>query len=83
MVGLLVYHDCEPCKTGRTDWDAVCNVDSCGPKEAYIRWGAHWRHLANLIEPSVCSDGAPYVKLLWPLVIIVRPHRSTTYIDAA
>jgi len=22
----------------------------------------------------------PYVKLLWPLVIIIKPHRSTAYV---
>jgi len=25
---------------------------------------AHWRHLANTIEPSVCGGDAAYVKLL-------------------
>jgi len=32
-------------------WDA----DSGGGKEACIRWGAHWHHLANTIEPSMCG----------------------------
>jgi len=27
------------------------------------------RHLSNDIEPSVYGSNAPYVKLLWPLVI--------------
>jgi len=26
--------------------------------------GAHWRHLANTSEPSVCGGDAAYVKLL-------------------
>jgi len=29
----------ELCKNGRTDWDAVWNVDSGEPKESCIRWG--------------------------------------------
>jgi len=33
-------------------------MDSGGPKEACIRWGAHWLHLANTIEPSMCGGDA-------------------------
>ena len=29
-------------------------MDSGGPKEACVTWGAHWHHLANTIEPSTC-----------------------------
>jgi len=29
---------------------------------------AHWRHLANTIEPLSAASMQPYVKLLWPLV---------------
>jgi len=36
-----------------TDRDAVWVVDLDGPKEACIRWGAHWQNLANAIEPSM------------------------------
>jgi len=47
-------------------------------------WGAYWRHLANTTEPSCTTTMRPYVKLLRQLVIIIsRPHRSTTYVDAA
>jgi len=63
-LGRSVCHDREPCKTNR---EAVWDVDSGGRKEACIRWGAHWRHLANTTEPSVCGSDAPYVKLLCPL----------------
>ena len=39
---------------------------------AFYIWGSHWRHLANTTEPSVCVAAMrPYVKLLWPLVIII------------
>ena len=35
----------------------------------FTRWGAHWRHLANTIEPFVCGfHVALYIKLHWPLV---------------
>jgi len=27
-------------------------------KEARIRWGAYWCHLANTTEPSMCGDNA-------------------------
>jgi len=42
-------------KTGLTDRDAVRVVCWGGPKEACIRWGAQWHHLANMIESFVCS----------------------------
>jgi len=35
------------------------------------RWVAHWRSLANTIEPCLCRCAAtmrPLIKLLWPLV---------------
>ena len=36
-----------------------------GPIEPCIRWGAHWRHLANTCEEAMW----PYVKILSPLVV--------------
>ena len=54
----------------------ICQV---APMSPY--WRAHWCHPVNTIEPSVCGGMLSFVKLLWPLVI--RPHRSTTYVDAA
>jgi len=53
-----VRHDREPCRIGWTDRDAVWDMDSGGPKETCARWGSHWRHLANTIEPSVCGGDA-------------------------
>ena len=46
------------CKNSRTDRDAVWHMDSGEPKEGCIIWGAHWRHLANATESSVCSGDA-------------------------
>jgi len=108
-VARSVGHDCEPCKNGKKDWDAVWDMDSGGPNELCITWGcrsphvkvpfwgqkwagpghaqacptvdilsdsaggrtstvqmpigctrygAHWRHLANTTEPSVCGGDA-------------------------
>jgi len=51
----------ELCNYGRTDEFAVWIVDSGGPKEAQvnrIRQVAHWRHLSNTIETSVCGSNA-------------------------
>jgi len=48
---------------------AVWVMDSGEPKKAQVQ-RAHWRHLANTIELFVCGGDAPYVKLLWPLVIM-------------
>jgi len=38
------------------------------------RGRTHCRHLANTIELSVYGGDAPYVKLLWPLVIFGLAH---------
>jgi len=38
---------------------------AAGPRKHV--WGAHWRNLVNMIEPSICGGNAPVVKLLWPL----------------
>jgi len=39
------------------------------------RYGrTHCRQLVNAIEPSVNGSDAPYVKLLWPLVIFGHAH---------
>jgi len=39
----------------------------CGGRLGCTRWGAYWRHLANMTEPSVCGDNAA---LLWPPYVI-------------
>jgi len=36
-------------------------MPSDGPTEACVTWGALWRHLANAIEPSVCSGDAAFL----------------------
>jgi len=39
-------------------------VDSASPKEACIRWGAHWRLLGNMIETSMCGISAALCYLI-------------------
>jgi len=55
-VCLSVCHSREPCKNGWTERYAVWDVDSGGLKEACVRWGAHWRNLANTIKPYMCGE---------------------------
>jgi len=57
-------HDREPYKNGLTDRDADWDMDSGGPKECpdadwdVLDGSAHWYHLANATEPSVCVGDA-------------------------
>ena len=46
------------CKNGRTYGDAVWVADSGGPADACVKWGAHWRHLANMTELSMFGGPA-------------------------
>ena len=57
-------HCLELCKNGRTDLGAIWVVDLYGPSEACVTCGAHWRHMANTIEPFVCCGDAPFFYLL-------------------
>jgi len=41
------------CKNGLTDRDVIWVMDLGRQKEACFTWGAHWRRLANMIEPSM------------------------------
>jgi len=42
-------------KNVQTSRDSIWDLDSVGPKEACVRWGAHWRYLSNTAEPSMCG----------------------------
>jgi len=35
-----------------------------GPRKHVLGGGAHWRHIANTTEPSMCGGDAAHVKLL-------------------
>jgi len=39
----------------------VLGCDLGGPKEACIRWGAHWHHLANTIELFMFGSSAAFL----------------------
>jgi len=54
-VCLSVSHSSEPCKNGWANRDAVCNLDSGGPKEACIR---RWCTLA----PPIKYHGTVHVR---------------------
>jgi len=61
----MVCHSRDPRKNGSSNRDAVWVVGWGRPKEACIKWGAHWNHLANTNEPPMCGgDAAFFVKLL-------------------
>ena len=36
---VCVGHNCQPCKNGWTDQDAICNAHSWRPNKLHIRWG--------------------------------------------
>ena len=63
----------ELCKNGRTDRDAVWDLNSSGPKEACIRWGhtnATWR--ISLNRPCAAAMRAVRRDFKWPR------HRAVT-----
>jgi len=59
------------CRWSRVDWSVSMSVTIASPtktaepiemsfgawisNEACVRWGVHWRNLANTTEPSVCG----------------------------
>jgi len=43
--------------------NAVWDAKWFGPKEASIRWDAHWRNLANTNEPSICGGDAAFLSI--------------------
>jgi len=53
-----------------------------GPRKHVLDGGAHWRHLANTIEPSMCGGSAAFTSnyfdhlllLLWPTGSEVEGH---------
>jgi len=52
----------ELCNNGWTDRDAVSGIlAQVGPSKHLLNGGAHWRNLANTIEPSVCCGDAAFL----------------------
>jgi len=60
----------ELCKSGWTDQMSFGIWTWVGSRK-HAWWGAHWRHLANTIEPHVWQQCGLLLTLLWPLVTIV------------
>jgi len=71
------------CENGGTDLNVVWDVELGGSKEACnsIRWGAHWRHLANtlnrtcaaamrcgLVMAALCNRAVHYIFVMWFLL---------------
>jgi len=56
-------------------WAEEAQVQSYSPSGTNVPISeAHWRHLANMTEPSVCGgDAVCQLKLLWPLVLYCVP----------
>jgi len=63
-VCLLICYSRESRENSWTDRDAVWVVELGGPKEACVKWGAHWRHLVNTIEPYMCSSNAAFCQII-------------------
>ena len=81
VVYLCAGQNSEPCKYGWTDWDAVWEADSCMTREPWITWetgSAHWQHLVNTAQWSVCrSDAASWQIILGHLVNLVVLVKTT------
>ena len=58
----------EPIKVPFGNWD----MNVSGPKETYIRWGAYWRKLANMIELFVCRQCGLVSDYFDPLVMCCK-----------
>ena len=68
VVSMSVRDNREPCKNSSTNRDAVWNADWGGSREQRIRWGARWRHLANLTETTMCGS----IAALHQMTLITR-----------
>jgi len=61
VVCLSVCRSCEPCKIAEPIEMPFGMWSPVGPVKHVLDGGAHWRHLANMIEPSMCGgDMRPY-----------------------
>jgi len=50
-------------KNGWTDRDAVWDLTRLGPRKHVLGGDAHWCHLANITEPSMCGGDAARYKI--------------------
>jgi len=71
-------HSREPCKSEWTGRNAVWQVDSRGKKTCF-RLGAHWRHLANMMEWSAIRAVATVTVAacsMWTVILRSRIGQS-------
>jgi len=47
-------------------------------QKACIKWGAHWRHMANTIEPSMCDGNAAFLSNYFDHLLLTRNTASTS-----
>jgi len=52
---------CELCKNSWTNRNGVWGVNWGGAKQACVRWGAHWQHLASTTELSMCGGDVAFL----------------------
>jgi len=60
----------QPCKTTKLIEMPFGMWTLVGPRKHYIRWGAHWRHLANMSESSVYSDDADFFQITLTTLVL-------------
>jgi len=54
----------EMCKNGWSDQFAFGLWTRVDTKKHGIRWGSHWRHVANTTEPSMCCSDAAFCEII-------------------
>jgi len=64
QVASSVWHSSEPCKNNWSDWDAMWDLYSSGPKEVCVTRGSHWRHQVNTTESSMFGGPAKMAELI-------------------
>ena len=62
-VGRSVCHDREPCKTAELI-EMPLSLWTLVLRNHVLDGGAHWRHLANMIEPFVCGSDAAVLQMI-------------------
>jgi len=58
----------------------VSGIDQVAPM--CPREGAHWSHLANAIEPSVCDSDAALCQIGFHHLLITRTQLASVYVTA-
>ena len=72
----------QACAMTLNDWDAIWVVNSGGSKEACIRWLAHWHHVANTTEPSICGSNAALLSNYFDHLLLPCLYRISEWLLA-